>query len=109
MGVRKILECTCDAPGCDKTGKVLEQDLEKGINIPPGWREEEVGDTPLIACSSVHMVAAIANELGYQDVAKAMLDLKVPPSPQAEKPAEPSPPVLKLTPAPGAGQEGAGQ
>jgi hypothetical protein len=99
MALEEIFRFRCDAPGC-KVTKEFEAPQQSEPEAPEGWYDEQVGDTRLIGCSEVHICAAIVKELGYEDVAVAMMGLRVvkPAAPQPPKPA-PEPPRKEAAPA----------
>lgn len=84
MTVKELFRFACDAPGCKNTEEI-EAEKHEQPEVPEGWHEEEVGETRLNGCCDVHVCAAIVKELGYAEVAQAMMSLK------AAKSAEPTP------------------
>ena len=93
MAVKEIFRFSCDAPGCDKKIEIEAEHREQ-VEVPDGWFDEQVEDTHLIGCCEAHICAAIVRELGYENVAEAMMSLQVPksaPAPSAPAPSAPDP------------------
>jgi hypothetical protein len=101
MSVEEIFRFSCDAPGCPEKKEVVAQEAQHA-DVPDGWHDEQVGETHLIGCCEAHICAAIVRELGYETVAEAMMDLKVPErEPQSEIPTPPPElPVADTRPGP---------
>lgn len=95
MAVKEIFRFSCDAPGCDKKIEIEAEQREQ-VDVPEGWFDEQVEDTHLIGCCEAHICAAIVKELGYEKVAEAMMDLKVPKSPPATPAPTPPDPQAKV-------------
>jgi hypothetical protein len=97
MSVEEIFRFSCDAPGCPEKKEVVAEEADHA-DVPEGWYEEQVGDTHLIGCSKTHICAAIVRELGYEEVAQAMMTLQVPERPA---PAKTPAPVRMAAESPG--------